>query len=180
MAIMIAFERCRARLLWMLIRVIVNVRIEIWIVLHFFCSDDGHFKTNPKVPGIDLNSVRLLFEMLMKPAYSRLLEQVHKHVYHHTHSTLHYTHNETQLLYVCCCEQLMNMVHWFYFYACNIFGCKDKILECCLFFTAFFSNLPGRLAGDRFWESLFESQGVLRIFSSSVWPDESSWLKAAY
>uniref|UniRef100_A0AAR2KZP6 HECT domain-containing protein n=1 Tax=Pygocentrus nattereri TaxID=42514 RepID=A0AAR2KZP6_PYGNA len=37
--------------------------------------DDGHFKTNPKVPGIDLNSVRLLFETLMKPAYSRLLEQ---------------------------------------------------------------------------------------------------------
>ncbi|XP_047009907.1 probable E3 ubiquitin-protein ligase HERC3 isoform X1 [Ictalurus punctatus] len=41
-------------------------------------SDDGHFKTNPKVPGIDLNSVRLLFEMLMKPAYSRLLEQTTK------------------------------------------------------------------------------------------------------
>uniref|UniRef100_A0AAR2LB21 HECT domain-containing protein n=1 Tax=Pygocentrus nattereri TaxID=42514 RepID=A0AAR2LB21_PYGNA len=39
-------------------------------------NDDGHFKTNPKVPGIDLNSVRLLFETLMKPAYSRLLEQV--------------------------------------------------------------------------------------------------------
>ncbi|XP_058241590.1 probable E3 ubiquitin-protein ligase HERC3 isoform X3 [Hemibagrus wyckioides] len=38
-------------------------------------SDDGHFKTNPKVPGIDLTSVRLLFEILMKPAYSRLLEQ---------------------------------------------------------------------------------------------------------
>uniref|UniRef100_A0A3B4CZS8 HECT domain-containing protein n=1 Tax=Pygocentrus nattereri TaxID=42514 RepID=A0A3B4CZS8_PYGNA len=41
-------------------------------------SDDGHFKTNPKVPGIDLNSVRLLFETLMKPAYSRLLEQTTK------------------------------------------------------------------------------------------------------
>ncbi|XP_062852312.1 probable E3 ubiquitin-protein ligase HERC3 isoform X1 [Trichomycterus rosablanca] len=41
-------------------------------------SDDGHFKTNPKVPGIDLNSVRLLFEILMKPAYSRLLEQTTK------------------------------------------------------------------------------------------------------
>uniref|UniRef100_A0A3B3SXT5 HECT and RLD domain containing E3 ubiquitin protein ligase 3 n=1 Tax=Paramormyrops kingsleyae TaxID=1676925 RepID=A0A3B3SXT5_9TELE len=38
-------------------------------------SDDGHFKTNPKVPGIDLTSVRLFFEMLMKPAFSRLLEQ---------------------------------------------------------------------------------------------------------
>ncbi|XP_022540214.2 probable E3 ubiquitin-protein ligase HERC3 isoform X2 [Astyanax mexicanus] len=41
-------------------------------------SDDGHFKTNPKVPGIDLNSVRLLFETLMKPSYSRLLEQTTK------------------------------------------------------------------------------------------------------
>ncbi|KAL6487855.1 hypothetical protein MHYP_G00044810 [Metynnis hypsauchen] len=41
-------------------------------------SDDGHFKTNPKVPGIDLNSVRLVFETLMKPAYSRLLEQTTK------------------------------------------------------------------------------------------------------
>ncbi|XP_030643542.1 putative E3 ubiquitin-protein ligase HERC3 [Chanos chanos] len=41
-------------------------------------SDDGHFKTNPKVPGIDLNSVRLLFETLMKPAFSRLLEQATK------------------------------------------------------------------------------------------------------
>ncbi|KAJ8388267.1 hypothetical protein AAFF_G00135280 [Aldrovandia affinis] len=41
-------------------------------------SDDGHFKTNPKVPGIDLNSVRVLFETLMKPAFSRLLEQATK------------------------------------------------------------------------------------------------------
>ncbi|KAI5616862.1 putative E3 ubiquitin-protein ligase HERC3, partial [Silurus asotus] len=41
-------------------------------------SDDCHFKTNPKVPGIDLKSVRLLFEMLMKPTYSRLLEQTTK------------------------------------------------------------------------------------------------------
>uniref|UniRef100_A0A4W4FY63 HECT domain-containing protein n=1 Tax=Electrophorus electricus TaxID=8005 RepID=A0A4W4FY63_ELEEL len=47
---------------------------------YLFCSpssDDKHFKTNPKVPGIDLNLVRLLFDTLMKPAYSRLLEQVH-------------------------------------------------------------------------------------------------------
>ncbi|XP_026883255.2 probable E3 ubiquitin-protein ligase HERC3 isoform X1 [Electrophorus electricus] len=41
-------------------------------------SDDKHFKTNPKVPGIDLNLVRLLFDTLMKPAYSRLLEQITK------------------------------------------------------------------------------------------------------
>uniref|UniRef100_A0A7N9AQC3 HECT and RLD domain containing E3 ubiquitin protein ligase 3 n=1 Tax=Mastacembelus armatus TaxID=205130 RepID=A0A7N9AQC3_9TELE len=39
-------------------------------------SDDTHFKTNPKIPGIDLNSVRLLFETLSKPAFSGLLEQV--------------------------------------------------------------------------------------------------------
>ncbi|XP_055779406.1 probable E3 ubiquitin-protein ligase HERC3 isoform X1 [Salvelinus fontinalis] len=41
-------------------------------------SDDSHFKTNPKVPGIDLNSVRLLFETLSKPPFARLLEQATK------------------------------------------------------------------------------------------------------
>ncbi|XP_018591314.1 putative E3 ubiquitin-protein ligase HERC3 [Scleropages formosus] len=41
-------------------------------------SDDGHFKTNPRIPGIDLNSVRLLFDTLMKPAFSKLLEQATK------------------------------------------------------------------------------------------------------
>ncbi|XP_015200074.1 probable E3 ubiquitin-protein ligase HERC3 isoform X1 [Lepisosteus oculatus] len=41
-------------------------------------SDDGHFKTNPKIPGIDLSSVRLLFQTLMKPSFSRLLEQATK------------------------------------------------------------------------------------------------------
>uniref|UniRef100_A0A3P8SZ64 HECT and RLD domain containing E3 ubiquitin protein ligase 3 n=1 Tax=Amphiprion percula TaxID=161767 RepID=A0A3P8SZ64_AMPPE len=46
--------------------------------LYFLCflSDDNHFKTNPKIPGIDLNSVRMLFETLSKPAFSGLLEQV--------------------------------------------------------------------------------------------------------
>uniref|UniRef100_A0A3B5LU44 HECT and RLD domain containing E3 ubiquitin protein ligase 3 n=1 Tax=Xiphophorus couchianus TaxID=32473 RepID=A0A3B5LU44_9TELE len=45
-----------------------------------FClrSDDTHFKTNPKIPGIDLNSVRTLFEVLCKPAFSGLLEQASK------------------------------------------------------------------------------------------------------
>ncbi|XP_067105977.1 probable E3 ubiquitin-protein ligase HERC3 isoform X1 [Osmerus mordax] len=38
-------------------------------------SDDGHFKTNPKTPGIDLKSVRLLFHTLSQPASCRLLEQ---------------------------------------------------------------------------------------------------------
>ncbi|XP_072241033.1 probable E3 ubiquitin-protein ligase HERC3 isoform X1 [Leuresthes tenuis] len=41
-------------------------------------SDDTHFKTNPKIPGIDLNSVRTLFETLSKPAFSGLLEQATK------------------------------------------------------------------------------------------------------
>uniref|UniRef100_A0A4W5NHX3 HECT and RLD domain containing E3 ubiquitin protein ligase 3 n=1 Tax=Hucho hucho TaxID=62062 RepID=A0A4W5NHX3_9TELE len=35
-------------------------------------------RTNPKVPGIDLNSVRLLFETLSKPPFARLLEQATK------------------------------------------------------------------------------------------------------
>uniref|UniRef100_A0A673YZH7 HECT and RLD domain containing E3 ubiquitin protein ligase 3 n=1 Tax=Salmo trutta TaxID=8032 RepID=A0A673YZH7_SALTR len=49
-------------------------------LLFFVCSpsDDSHFKTNPKVPGIDLNSVRLLFETLSKPPFARLLEQATK------------------------------------------------------------------------------------------------------
>uniref|UniRef100_A0A8C1C6B5 HECT and RLD domain containing E3 ubiquitin protein ligase 3 n=1 Tax=Cyprinus carpio carpio TaxID=630221 RepID=A0A8C1C6B5_CYPCA len=53
-------------------------RMNIWILISTCCfhSDDGHFKTNPKVPGIDFNAVRLLFETLMKPAFARLLEQV--------------------------------------------------------------------------------------------------------
>uniref|UniRef100_A0A8C5EB60 HECT domain-containing protein n=1 Tax=Gouania willdenowi TaxID=441366 RepID=A0A8C5EB60_GOUWI len=46
----------------------------------YFCfhSDDIHFKTNPKIPGIDLNSVRMLFETLSKPGFSGLLEQATK------------------------------------------------------------------------------------------------------
>uniref|UniRef100_A0A8C2DW92 HECT domain-containing protein n=1 Tax=Cyprinus carpio TaxID=7962 RepID=A0A8C2DW92_CYPCA len=53
---------------------------NIWILISTCCfhSDDGHFKTNPKVPGIDFNAVRLLFETLMKPAFARLLEQATK------------------------------------------------------------------------------------------------------
>ncbi|XP_034043932.1 probable E3 ubiquitin-protein ligase HERC3 isoform X2 [Thalassophryne amazonica] len=41
-------------------------------------SDDAHFRTNPKIPGIDLNSVRMLFETLSKPAFSRLQEKANK------------------------------------------------------------------------------------------------------
>uniref|UniRef100_A0A671SKA1 HECT and RLD domain containing E3 ubiquitin protein ligase 3 n=1 Tax=Sinocyclocheilus anshuiensis TaxID=1608454 RepID=A0A671SKA1_9TELE len=44
----------------------------IWILIStcYFHSDDRHFKTNPKVPGINFNAVRLLFEMLMKPSFA--------------------------------------------------------------------------------------------------------------
>uniref|UniRef100_A0A8C7ZD21 HECT and RLD domain containing E3 ubiquitin protein ligase 3 n=1 Tax=Oryzias sinensis TaxID=183150 RepID=A0A8C7ZD21_9TELE len=52
---------------------------ELLTVLHHidacFLSDDAHFKTNPKIPGIDLNSVRMLFETLSKPAFAGIQEQ---------------------------------------------------------------------------------------------------------
>uniref|UniRef100_A0A673X1S2 HECT and RLD domain containing E3 ubiquitin protein ligase 3 n=1 Tax=Salmo trutta TaxID=8032 RepID=A0A673X1S2_SALTR len=56
------------------------VGLVLKALLFFVCSpsDDSHFKTNPKVPGIDLNSVRLLFETLSKPPFARLLEQATK------------------------------------------------------------------------------------------------------
>uniref|UniRef100_A0A8C5AGW3 HECT and RLD domain containing E3 ubiquitin protein ligase 3 n=1 Tax=Gadus morhua TaxID=8049 RepID=A0A8C5AGW3_GADMO len=44
--------------------------------LCYFVIDDGHFKTNPKAPGIDLGSVRSLFQTLGTPPYSGLLQQV--------------------------------------------------------------------------------------------------------
>jgi hypothetical protein len=37
---------------------------------------DEHFKTSPKIPGIDLNSTRILFEKLMHSQHSMILEQV--------------------------------------------------------------------------------------------------------
>uniref|UniRef100_A0A3B3XBU6 HECT domain-containing protein n=1 Tax=Poecilia mexicana TaxID=48701 RepID=A0A3B3XBU6_9TELE len=58
--------------------------ILLFIISAAFCFsflgkfDDTHFKTNPKIPGIDLNSVRTLFEVLSKPAFSGLLEQASK------------------------------------------------------------------------------------------------------
>uniref|UniRef100_A0AAQ4QQ03 HECT and RLD domain containing E3 ubiquitin protein ligase 3 n=1 Tax=Gasterosteus aculeatus aculeatus TaxID=481459 RepID=A0AAQ4QQ03_GASAC len=48
------------------------------IIQIVLCFDDTHFKTNPKIPGIDLNSVRKLFDTLSKPAFSGLLEQATK------------------------------------------------------------------------------------------------------
>nr|XP_021505907.1 probable E3 ubiquitin-protein ligase HERC3 isoform X4 [Meriones unguiculatus] len=37
---------------------------------------DEHFKTSPKIPGIDLNSTRVLFEKLMHSQHSMILEQI--------------------------------------------------------------------------------------------------------
>ncbi|XP_023606185.1 probable E3 ubiquitin-protein ligase HERC3 isoform X2 [Myotis lucifugus] len=37
---------------------------------------DEHFKTSPKIPGIDLNSTRVLFEKLMNSQHSVILEQI--------------------------------------------------------------------------------------------------------
>lgn len=41
-------------------------------------TNDEHFKTSPKIPGIDLLSIKVLFEKLMNTQHSRLLEQIHK------------------------------------------------------------------------------------------------------
>nr|KAF6431655.1 hypothetical protein HJG63_008161 [Rousettus aegyptiacus] len=37
---------------------------------------DEHFKTSPRIPGIDLNSTRVLFEKLMNSQHSMILEQI--------------------------------------------------------------------------------------------------------
>lgn len=39
-------------------------------------KNDEHFKTSPKIPGLDLLSVKVLFEKLMTNHHSRLLEQI--------------------------------------------------------------------------------------------------------
>uniref|UniRef100_A0A665XDR8 HECT domain-containing protein n=1 Tax=Echeneis naucrates TaxID=173247 RepID=A0A665XDR8_ECHNA len=65
---------------WTYFYPVTDVGISYGADNHIFMSlfsDDTHFKTNPKIPGIDLNSVRLLFDALSKPAFSGLLEQVH-------------------------------------------------------------------------------------------------------
>ncbi|CAN2388977.1 E3 ubiquitin-protein ligase HERC3 [Pristimantis euphronides] len=41
-------------------------------------KNDEHFKTSPKVPGLDMLSIKVLFEKLMNAHYSRLLEQILK------------------------------------------------------------------------------------------------------
>lgn len=52
-----------------------NIHIKDAVFIYFL-SDDAHFSTNPKIPGIDLNSVRMFFATLSTPAFSALLEQV--------------------------------------------------------------------------------------------------------
>ncbi|XP_068089297.1 probable E3 ubiquitin-protein ligase HERC3 [Hyperolius riggenbachi] len=41
-------------------------------------KNDEHFKTSPKIPGIDMLSIKILFEKLMNSHHSRLLEQILK------------------------------------------------------------------------------------------------------
>lgn len=52
-----------------------NIHIKDSVCVYFL-SDDAHFSTNPKIPGIDLSSVRMFFATLGTPAFSALLEQV--------------------------------------------------------------------------------------------------------
>ncbi|KAM4807528.1 putative E3 ubiquitin-protein ligase HERC3 [Rhinophrynus dorsalis] len=40
--------------------------------------NDEHFKTSPKIPGINMCSIKILFEKLMNAHHSRLLEQILK------------------------------------------------------------------------------------------------------
>jgi hypothetical protein len=51
------------------------LHIYIWFSFCLFRIDE-HFKTSPKIPGIDLNSTRVLFEKLMNSQHSMILEQV--------------------------------------------------------------------------------------------------------
>uniref|UniRef100_A0A8C6TRC0 HECT and RLD domain containing E3 ubiquitin protein ligase 3 n=1 Tax=Neogobius melanostomus TaxID=47308 RepID=A0A8C6TRC0_9GOBI len=71
----------------------LSTNLSIYLLTHFhvssnnlnasshflpcFCSEDAHFKTNPKIPGIDISSVRVLFEAICQPPFSGLLEQVY-------------------------------------------------------------------------------------------------------
>ncbi|KAG8593237.1 hypothetical protein GDO81_000769 [Engystomops pustulosus] len=41
-------------------------------------KNDEHFKTSPKIPGLDMSSIKVLFEKLMNAHHSRLLEQILK------------------------------------------------------------------------------------------------------
>uniref|UniRef100_A0A8C0IPH8 HECT-type E3 ubiquitin transferase n=1 Tax=Chelonoidis abingdonii TaxID=106734 RepID=A0A8C0IPH8_CHEAB len=50
----------------------------ICLGLVFCFRIDEHFKTSPKIPGIDLNSTRVLFEKLMNSQHSILLDQILK------------------------------------------------------------------------------------------------------
>ncbi|XP_069599640.1 probable E3 ubiquitin-protein ligase HERC3 isoform X2 [Ranitomeya imitator] len=41
-------------------------------------KNDEHFRTSPKIPGLDMLSIKVLFEKLMSAHHSRLLEQILK------------------------------------------------------------------------------------------------------
>ncbi|KAM4049423.1 putative E3 ubiquitin-protein ligase HERC3 [Anomaloglossus baeobatrachus] len=41
-------------------------------------KNDEHFRTSPKIPGLDMLSIKVLFEKLMNAHHSRLLEQILK------------------------------------------------------------------------------------------------------
>ncbi|XP_075716794.1 putative E3 ubiquitin-protein ligase HERC3 isoform X4 [Rhinoderma darwinii] len=41
-------------------------------------KNDEHYKTSPKIPGLDMLSIKVLFEKLMNAHHSRLLEQILK------------------------------------------------------------------------------------------------------
>ncbi|XP_056891228.1 probable E3 ubiquitin-protein ligase HERC3 [Takifugu flavidus] len=59
----------------------INIQLSstaCWNASFLDQSDDAHFSTNPKIPGIDLNSVRMFFATLSTPAFSALLEQATK------------------------------------------------------------------------------------------------------
>lgn len=54
---------------------LVFLLLHILVCFGLFRIDE-HFKTSPKIPGIDLNSTRVLFEKLMNSQHSVILEQV--------------------------------------------------------------------------------------------------------
>uniref|UniRef100_A0A452QQX4 HECT-type E3 ubiquitin transferase n=1 Tax=Ursus americanus TaxID=9643 RepID=A0A452QQX4_URSAM len=58
------------------IRVVFALFFFYYTFLTFLFRIDEHFKTSPKIPGIDLNSTRVLFEKLMSSQHSMILEQI--------------------------------------------------------------------------------------------------------
>lgn len=59
----------------------VFLLLHVFFFFFFLFRIDEHFKTSPKIPGIDLNSTRVLFEKLMNSQHSMILEQVFFYFY---------------------------------------------------------------------------------------------------